>query len=75
MGKQWPKAFTDLPGGRGRETSASEMVPAPFPKSALDRVKNQKASDTQGFSKQPEDFRGRGKGPSQTPKFLSPLPG
>jgi hypothetical protein len=46
IGQQQPKTNACLPRERGRETSASEMVPAPFPTPALKRVLNQKVSDT-----------------------------
>ena len=35
IGQQKPKTNVYLPGERGRETSAFEMVPAPFPKTTL----------------------------------------
>ena len=60
IGQQQPKTNAYLPGGRGREASASEMVPAPFPIVALGRAQSPKAVDTQCFSLQPKEFWGRG---------------
>ena len=74
IGQQQPKTRVYHPRERGRETSAFEMVPAPFPATALKRAPNPKVADTQSFSQHPQVFRGWGKEPSQTPKFLSPPP-
>ena len=62
-------------GPEGQETSAFEMVPAPFPTTALRRVINRKVSDTQGFFTETQSNRGQGgKNHLKRRSFFPPSP-
>ena len=76
IGQRQPKTRANLPRERGRETSAFEMVPAPFPAIASERALNPKIADTYGFSRQPKAFWGRGgKNHLKRRSFFPPSPG
>ena len=74
LGQPLSFARSNLTRGGGKETSAFEMVPAPFPATALKMSLAKKMPIPRDFHINPKHPGAGGKEPSQTPKFLSPLP-